>query len=161
MKAQAKHGLARGTALALAGGIMLLAAGCGSSSTPSAAATPAASSAAATPQAISAACKDVAALRTSLTNLTKITVGKDMGSQLAAKVNDVKANLDALKTHAHGEWSTQVDALKSSLTTLENAAKGLSDGSTSVSDVVTAVGGVTSATTNLLAATNKRCPSSS
>ena len=143
-------------------GVMLLAAGCGSSGTSSSApSSPAAAPTASSPAATPAVCQDVDALRTSLTNLTHITVGKGAVDELKADVSDVQAKLTALKDQVGTEWSAQISLLQSSLSTLHTAVTGLGNGSSSVANVVTALGGVTAATQSLLAAAATRCPSAS
>ena len=152
----------------IAGGLALLTAACGSSSTPSGGApspSPPSSSAPATADSSpsSALCADAAALFDSLDQLTHIKVHKGMKDDIAANLTTVKANLTAFVTEARGQWHAQTAALKSALTNLQTAAKSLT-ASPSVSaagGVVSALGGVSTATQNLLAAVSTDCPSAS
>ncbi|HEY7013479.1 MAG TPA: hypothetical protein VH480_12020 [Streptosporangiaceae bacterium] len=143
-------------------GLMMLAAGCGSSDGgTSSASTPSPTASSTTGQASSLICQDVDALRTSLTNLTNIQVGSGASATLTANLQDVKAKLTTLSNDAKGKFSAQISGLKTSLSTLQTAVKGLSNGSGSITDVVTALGGVKNSAQDLLTAAGKRCPSPS
>jgi hypothetical protein len=162
MKWTAGRGYAWWRVAAVALGIMLLAAACGSSGTSSStSSSPAAAPSASSPTATPVVCQDVAALRESLANLTHVKVGSGAVDALKADVSDVQAKLSALKTQAGTQWSAQISLLQSALGMLKTAVTGLGNGTSSVTSVVTAVGGVTAAAQSLLAAAATRCPSAS
>ena len=153
---------------AVAYGLALLAAACGSSGTPSGGTSSgvpssSASAAPATAPPNAVLCDDAAALRASLDKLTQVKVGTGTASQIRADLNDVEANLTALANHARGQWQAQTSALQSSLTTLKTAVSNLASnpGASTVSGVVTALGGVNTAAQNLLAVVNTSCSSAS
>jgi hypothetical protein len=132
--------------------ITTLAVACGSSGTgsgPSATTDHSASSPAQPPQASTAVCQDNAALQASLANLADVSKGKGALKQAKTALKDAKPEFTALTGDAHGTFSIQINALKSALTTLQTAVKGVSSGSSSVAEVRTALGGVTKAATNL------------
>jgi hypothetical protein len=167
--------------VALAAGLVTVA--CGSSGTPSGAAsapgsptpaapsspsasTPAASTPAASTPAASPAsvlCQDVAALRASLDKLKHVTVGKGTVDEIKADLADVKAKLGAVKTELHGQWQAQVSALEDSLAKLQAAVNDLASNfsASTISNTVSALRGVAAAGSNLLAALSKQCPSAS
>jgi uncharacterized protein YukE len=147
---------ARWNAAAAAAAITMLTAACGSSDTTSGGSSPSATanhSASSPAQSASTAlCQDTAALRASLANLTHVSKGQGVLKQAQADLTDVRAKLTALTGDAHGAFSSQTNALKSALTTLQTAVKGVSSGSSSIAEVRTALGGVTKAAMNLAAA---------
>ena len=158
-----------------AGGLALLAAGCGSGgssgSTPAggssspAASSPASSAPPTSPgaEANSALCADAAALRASVDKLRHITVGAGTASEIAANLREVKTALTTFIQDAHGQWQAQTSALSSAIATLSTAVSSLtaSPGVGTVSGVVAALGGVSTAAQNLLAAVNPSCLSAS
>ena len=160
---------ARWKLAAIAYGLALLAAACGSGgSTPSGGTSSGVSSsstsaAPATSPPNAVLCADAAALRASLDKLTHVKVGAGTVSEITADLNDVKANLTAFVNHARGQWQAQTSALKSALAALKTAVSNLaaSPSTSAVSGVVTALGAVNTAAQNLLAAVNTRCPSAS
>jgi hypothetical protein len=159
---------ARWKLVAVASGLALLAAACGSSGTPSVGTSSgvpssSASAAPATTPPNAVLCDDAAALRASLDKLTHVRVGTGTASQIRADLNDVQANLTALVNHAHGQWQAQTSALQSTLTPLKTAVGNLASNpsASTVSGVVTALGGVKTAAQNLLAVVSTSCPSAS
>jgi hypothetical protein len=159
-----KPGIVTGAArrkLALTVCGLALLAGCGSGassgSTPSAAAS-ATSSAAASPSS-SVLCADVATLRASLDKLRHVNVQPGAANEITSDINDTRAALTTLVSHAHGQWQAQTSALG----TLKTAASSLaaSPDASTVSGVVAALGQVNTAAQNLLAAVNPDCPPAS
>jgi hypothetical protein len=153
--------------IALGTGMLVVACSSGSSSS-GAASTPATSAAAsssapAAPSANAALCQNVAALRTSISNLTHISVSKGAVNEIRSNLTDVQSKLNALTAQAHGQWHSQTAELKAALGKLHTATSDLAanPGVSTVSGVVTALGGVTTAASNLLAATSTDCPSAS
>lgn len=142
-------------AAAAAAAITMFAAACGSSgngsgsSAPSATAHRSASGPAQSQQVTRAQCLDKAALEKSFTNLLQVNIGKGTLTQVKADLQDLQTKLSVLVGAEHGAFSAQTDALKSALTTLQTAVKGVRSGSSSVADVRTAVDGVTTAMANL------------
>jgi hypothetical protein len=131
-------------------------AACGSSGTTSGSS---ASSATASHQASSPAqptkasttlCRDNAALQTPLTNLADDSGGKGTLTQVTADLKDAQAEFSALAGDAHGAFSIQINALKSALTTLQTAVRGVSSGSNPPAKISTALDGVTTADSDLL-----------
>lgn len=151
----------------IAGGLALLAAGCGSggssSSTPS---TATSSSTAPSPTAApsnSVLCADAAALRASLDKLRQVRVGAGTVNEITADLNGVKTALTTFTNNARGQWQAQTSSLDSALAKLKTSASNLAahPGVSAVSGVVTALGEVNTAAQNLLAAVNTSCPSAS
>lgn len=161
--------LARWRLAAIAGGLALLTAACGSGSSPASGGSPSPSAptssapAAAGSSPSAALCADAAALSASLHQLTHITVQKGMANEITAKLTAVKTDLTAFVNEAHGQWQAETAALKSALTSLQTAVKSLtaSPSASTVGGVVTALGGVSTATQSLLAAVSTRCPTAS
>ena len=152
----------------IVGGLALLTVACGSSSSPASGGTPSpsappSSAPAAGSSPSSALCADAAALHTSLNELTHIKVQKGMRNEITAKLTNAKAALAAIVNEAHGQWQTQTTALKSALTNVETAVKGLtaSPSVSAVGAVTTALREVGSATANLLTVVSTSCPSAS
>jgi predicted RNA-binding Zn ribbon-like protein len=148
-------------------GTALLVAACSSGSSSSGAAsapaTSAATSTSAAPSANAALCQDAAALRTSIDNLTHISVSKDAVNQIKSNLADVQSKLNALTAQARGQWHAQTTDLNAALGKLKTATSDLAanPGVSTVSGVVTALGGVTTAASKLLAAMSTDCPSAS
>jgi hypothetical protein len=132
-----------------------------SSSTTSPPATSAATPAAATANA--ALCADADALRTSLGNLTHISVGKNSADQIESGIANVKKTLAGFTAQAKGEYQAQTGALKSALDKLQTAASSLKSnpGVSTVADTVSALTGVATAAGGLLTAVGAKCPSAS
>lgn len=146
-------------AIAAIAGIAAITSACGSSGTATGSTTTT-SPPSPTAAASSALCEDVAALRTSVANLTDISVSRGAASKLAADAKDVKANLTSLAHAAGTQWSAQIGALTSALSSLQTAITGLGSGG-SITSVVSALGKVRTASSDLLATAGTRCPSAS
>ncbi|MFY9934219.1 MAG: hypothetical protein WAK82_40045 [Streptosporangiaceae bacterium] len=146
-------------ATAAIAGIAAITSACGSSGTATGSTTTT-SPPSPTAAASSALCEDVAALRTSVANLTDISVSRGAASKLAADAKDVKANLTSLAHAAGTQWSAQIGALTSALSSLQTAITGLGSGG-SITSVVSALGKVRTASSDLLATAGTRCPSAS
>jgi hypothetical protein len=147
--------------VAIACGLALLTAGCGSSST-SSAGTPASVASSSAP-ASSALCTDAAALRASLDKLRHVSVGAGMVNEITTDLNEVMTALTTLVNEAHGQWQAQTSALSSALTKLGTSVSNLAahPGAGAVAGVVAALGEVNTAAQNLLAAVNTSCLSAS
>jgi hypothetical protein len=167
----ARCGVAIVCAVAVVCGLALLAAGCGSSGTPSgstpagpasSASTPASAASSPAP-ASSALCADAAALRASLDMLRHVSVGAGTVSEITADLNQVKTALTTFVHDAHGQWQAQTSALSSALAKLRTSVSNLAahPGASAVSGVVVALGDVNTAAQNLLAAVNPSCLSAS
>jgi len=145
-------------------GAGLLAAACGSGGSPSSGSSPssaAPASSSAAPGPTSALCQDAAALRTSIDNLTHLTVGKGMGDQIKADLADVKAKLTAFTAQAQGQWQSQTSDLTASLSKLQTAASNLTSNpsASTVSATVSALREVSASAGSLLSAIGTKCPS--
>jgi len=138
-------------AAAAAAAITMAAAACGStasgSSAPSRTASHPASSPAQSQQASSAQCRDKAALQAPLTSLASASGAKGTLNQVKANLKDAQAKLSVLTDDAHGAFSTQINAMRSALTTLQTAVNGGPG-----AGVSTALDGVTQAESDLLGA---------
>jgi hypothetical protein len=102
-------------------------------------------------------------LRTSIHNLTHISVNKGAASEIKSDLEEVQANLTTLTTQTKGEWQPQTTDLKTALANLQTATSDLasSPSASTVSGVVTALGGVTTAASSLDAVISTKCPSAS
>ena len=159
-------GTARWKLVMIAGGLVLLAAGCGSGGgTSGAPSSPTSSSTAASPASPSDSvlCADAAALRASLDKLRQVKVGSGTVNEITADLNDVKTALTTFANNARGQWQTQTSSLNSALAKLKTSVSNLAahPGVSTVSGVVAALGGVNTAAQNLLSAVNTSCPSAS
>jgi hypothetical protein len=161
------RGFARWRAVVVLVAGLLLVTACGSSGTTSGSAsslasssTSAAPSASATAAANAEVCQDVAALRASLSKLTQVTVSRGAASTRAANARDVQAKLTTLADSVGTLWNSQIGALTSALSKLQDAVTGLGNGG-SLSSVGSALASVRTAAQDLLTAAGTRCPSSS
>jgi hypothetical protein len=161
MERQAAHRLVGWTVTAAVIVLMMLTAGCGSGSGSSAASTPSPAASSTTAAANALICQDVAALRTSLTNLTHVKVGSGATDALTADLKDVKAKLTTLAGDAGGQWNAQISGLTTSLSAMQKAVTGLGNGTSSLTSVVTTLGGVKNSAQDLFTAAAQRCPSPS
>ena len=167
MKPRIGTGPTRWKLVMIAGGLALLAAGCGSSgSTSGAPPTAASSSTTASPAASpsnSVLCADAAALRASLDKLRHVNVGAGTVTEITADLNDVKTALTTFTNNARGEWQAQTSSLDSALGKLRTSASNLAahPGVSTAAGVVTALGEVNTAAQDLLAAVNTSCLSAS
>ncbi len=149
----------------IAGGLVLLAAGCGSggssSSTPATATSSATTDSPAASPSNSVLCADAAALRASLDKLRQVKVGAGTVTEITADLNDVKTALTTFTDNARGQWQAQTSSLNSALDKLKTSVSNLAahPGVSTASGVVTALGEVNTAAQNLLAAVNTSCPS--
>jgi hypothetical protein len=88
---------------------------CGTSSTPSQT----------SPSATTAACEDVAALKSSLEALTKVRPAQDGVTALKTAIDNVKTNLDKAEASASPVLQPDVEQVKTAFATLQTAASGL------------------------------------
>ncbi len=151
----------------IAGGLALLAAGCGSggstSSTPATATSSATTASPAASPSNSVLCADAAALRASLDKLRQVRVGAGTVTEITADLNNVKTALTTFTDNARGQWQAQTSSLNSALDKLKTSVSNLAahPGVSTASSVVAALGEVNTAAQNLLAAVNTSCPSAS
>lgn len=139
----------------------VLIAGCSSGAGSGASPSPTPSSPAASPTASAAVCSNVNDLRTSLSNLSHLTVGPNALTKLKQDVTAVKNNLAAVKETAGNEWSSQISGLQTALSKLQKTLNNLSSQSSATAAakaVSTDLAGVTLAGRNLLNAASTRCP---
>ena len=147
-------------------GVMLLAAGCTSSTSPSAGSSgssaPSSTAAAASgSQASSAVCADVAAVHASVSKLTDVKLSTATVSVLTSDADNLAAKLTSLANVASGPLSTPVTVLKSDLTALQAKLKAVGGGTGSVTSAVSALGNVLEAGDNIVSAAAASCPSAS
>ncbi len=149
-----RAGLA-GAVLVTAGA--LLGAGCSSGGSGSAAGS-------ASPSASAAVCADVAALRSSVAEVGRLTPNAQALGKLKTDMARIGANLATLRAEASSEWHAQIDALSSSLSTLQKTLTNLGSQSspvTAAKAVSTDLAAVTTDASDLLRAASTRCPSAS
>ena len=106
----------------------------------------------------SAVCKSAAGLKASIAGLKNINVSGGT-SAVSNQLIAIQQNLQTLKADAHGEFSTQVDALSSALSKLTSsldAAKASLNAGT-VSALASAAGSVVTAGTSLVTAVQNTC----
>lgn len=137
-------------------------AGCSSSTTSGVSyggtSTAAGARASATASSTLTVCKSADNLKASITGLKDVNVSGGT-SAVSDQVTKIKRDLNALKADAHGEFTTQTDALSSALNKLTsslNAAKASVNAGT-VSAVVSAAESVVTAGTNLQTAIQHTC----
>lgn len=165
MKPGIVAGAARWKIVMVAGGLALLAAGCGSGGSThsgSASSTPPSSTATASPAASSSnslLCADAAALRAWLDKLRHLKVGTGMVSEVTADLDGVKTALQTLVTDARGQYQAQTSSLSSALAKLKTSVTDMAahPSASTVSGVVAALGAVNTAGQDLLAAVNTSC----
>jgi uncharacterized phage infection (PIP) family protein YhgE len=107
----------------------------------------------------SAVCKSAADLKASITGLKDINIRANGTSAISSQVTKIKQDLGTLKTDAHGEFSTQVDALSSALSKLTSsldAAKASLNAGT-LSALASAAGSAVTAGTSLVTAVQNTC----
>ncbi len=150
-----------GAALALTAA---LAAGCSSGGGSTASSTSPSPAASASPSGTGAVCPDVAALRASVAEVGHLSANGDALGKLKTDVARVRANLAMLRADVSSEWHIQIDALSSSLATLQKTLSTLGSqpsataAAKAVSDDLATVTGNAAA---LLTAASTRCPSAS
>ena len=136
---------------AAAAAITITAAACGSTASGSSAPSPSAHHSTGSPaqsqQASTAECRDSAALQVPLTSLASASGAKGPLNQVKENLKDAQAKLSVLTDDAHGAFSTQINAMRSALTTLQTAVNGGPGAGVSAS-----LSGVTQAESDLVGA---------
>ena len=144
----------------LVAAVALLGAACSSGGgSPASSPSPSASASAS-----AAVCTDVAALRSSVAEIGHLSANASALAKLKTDVARIRANLDALRATASSQWHAQIDALTSSLSTLQKTLTNLGSQSSPVAAakaVSTDLAAVTSDASSLLRAASTRCPSAS
>jgi hypothetical protein len=139
---------------------VLLGAGCssgGSSSGSSAAGSP-------SPSPSSAACTDVAALRSAMAQVGHLSAGAGALDKLKTDLTRVRADVTRLRTDSGGEWKTEIDELNSALVKLEMTLKNIGSqpsATAAATAVSTQLAVVTTKASDLLRTASVRCPSAS
>jgi ABC-type transporter Mla subunit MlaD len=103
-------------------------------------------------------CSDVSTLHSSVASLAKINPSKDTAGQLGDNLSQVKSDLDKLSADAGSQWSSQIDSLKSALSSAQGAVTRLGSGSGAISSATSSIGSVISATVSLFSAVKSTCP---
>ena len=108
-------------------------------------------------------CAGAAALRASVAELTNVTVAPGLADKIRTDLNAVKSNLTTLVNDARGQWQPQTSALRSELDQLQAAVEKMvsSPGSGGASEVVAARDQVRKASQDLLAAMSPDCAATS
>jgi hypothetical protein len=160
--------LALGKLAIVVGGLAVALSACtGGGSQPSAGASSGTSTSVATAPATASPseglCADAAALRATVDQLTNVTVAPGLADEIRTDLNAVKSNLTTLVNDARGQWQAQTSALRSALDQLQTAVEKMvsSPGSGGASEVVTARDQVRKASQDLLAAMSPDCVATS
>jgi hypothetical protein len=144
----------------LATAAMLLGTGCssgGSSGGSSAASSP-------SPSPSSAVCPDVAALRSAMAQVGHLSATGDALDKLKTDLTRVRADVTRLRTHAGGEWKTEIDELNSALVKLQMTLKNIGSqpsATAAATAVSTQLATVTTKASDLLRKASVRCPAAS
>jgi hypothetical protein len=156
-----------GAAVLIAGSVALLGA-CGSgygssggSGTPASKSPATHSATPSTTVSVSAAtCKHVSSLRTSLDNLTHLSLTASASAQIRKDLTNIQTQLTAIKASGNGVLSAQVSSLSSSVAQVEKASKNLSSPPTEpqVEKIISALGGLKSNSKATVAAMRSACP---
>lgn len=160
----------RSTSAAVAAVALLCVLGsCGTSSTPSqtspsATTAPSAATAAPTTTATpsTAGCEDVAALKSSLGDLTKVRPAQDGVPALKTAIANVKTNLDKAEASASPVLQPDVEQVKTAFATLQTAASGLTADNfkQKAPSIASALKQVATATKALSSTLTQSCPGS-
>ena len=133
--------------------------GCGSNSSdnsssgnsPTASAT---ASATASPGNTEAICKDVDALKSSISDLRNVQVNKDAVSNLSTQAHQISADLDQLKADAQASLRPQIDKVSAALKVVESTLSRAAANPTAanLSAIPAAISGLTSTSSDLVKA---------
>ena len=106
-----------------------------------------------------AVCKTANDLKASLQDLKNVNVKENGTSAVSAQLTKVKQELQTLRTDAHGQYATQVDALSTALSGLSTSlsAAGSHLNSTTVTALASSIASVASAGTNLVTTVSNTC----
>lgn len=98
-----------------------------------------------------AICKDVDAVKSSVSNLRNIPLNKDAVSTLSEQAHQISGQLDQLKTDAQASLRPQIDKVSAALKVLENSLSRVaaSPSAANLSTIPAAISGVTSTTNDL------------
>jgi len=106
-----------------------------------------------------AVCKTVNDLKASLADLKNVDIKQNGTSAVSAQLTKIQQELQALKTDAHGQYATQIDALMTALSGLSASlsAAGSHLNTSTVTALASSVATVVSAGTNLVTAVSNTC----
>ena len=136
---------------------------CGTSSKPSQTSPPATTAAPApTATPTTAGCEDVAALKSSLEDLTKVRPAQDGVTTLKTAIANVKTNLDKAQASASPVLQPDVEQVKTAFAGLQTAASGLTADNfkQKAPSIATAMKQVVTATKALSSTLTQSCPGS-
>ena len=136
---------------------------CGTSSTPSQTSPPATTAVPATTATpTTAACEDVAALKSSLEDLTKVRPAQDGVTTLKTAIANVKTNLDKAQASASPVLQPDVEQVKTAFAALQTAASGLTADNfkQKAPSIASAMKQVATATKALSSTLTQSCPGS-
>lgn len=154
------------TAVVLAAFVAVAVGACGSSASSSASSSPSAPPTTASAPApagsgtqTSALCQDLSSLHHTATSFAHLKPSTATANTVSADVQLMGTELNSVSRDAHGKFTPQVNALRSSLATLRSKLTGVSQGKASVSSVTTAAKNVKTRADGLAAAAKNACPS--
>jgi hypothetical protein len=108
-------------------------------------------------------CQDLAALRASMKKLSPAELKASDAATVSAELAEIKTALTTLADDAHGQWDTQISAMKSALAGLQAQVKNLADqpSSENLAAVRAAAGQVAATGQQLFSLVTARCPAAS
>ena len=106
-----------------------------------------------------AVCQTANDLKASLQDLKNVNIQQDGTSAVSAQLTKIQQELQTLKTDAHGQYATQVDALSTAVSGLNASlsAAGSHLNSTTVTALASSIASVASAGTNLVTTISNTC----
>lgn len=134
-------------------------AACNSSSTTTSTATSNGAGGAASASAKPAVCATVNDLKASLADLKNVNIRQNGTSAVSDQLTKIQQELQKLKTDAHGQYATQIDALTTALSGLSASisAAGSHLDTTTLTALASSVASVVSAGTNLVTTVSNTC----
>lgn len=107
----------------------------------------------------SALCQDLATLHGTVTSFAHLKPSTATVNTVSSDIQLMTTELNSVAHAAHGKFTSQVDGLKSALTTLRTRLTDLAHGTASVSSVTNAGKNVNARADDLATATKNVCPS--
>lgn len=106
-----------------------------------------------------AVCKTANDLKASLQDLKNVNVKENGTSAVSAQLTKIRQELQTLKTDAHGQYATQLDALSAAVSGLSASlsAAGSHLNSTTVTALASSIASVVSAGTSLVTTASNTC----
>jgi Spy/CpxP family protein refolding chaperone len=106
-----------------------------------------------------AVCATADDLKASLADLGNVNIKQNGTSAVSAQLTKIQQKLQKLKTDAHGQYATQIDALTTALSSLSTnlSAAGSNLNTTTLTALASSIGSVVSAGTSLVTAVSNTC----